>query len=234
MRALINLFVIYRVESFIEHQDACSMGRIGSENYLQPPPACLSRTASSPSPSRDTNLSVPPWAAGTDAAPFPATPIFLSIAATTKNKFRPPPNLELQLRTTDEGDRSTQLQLSIGSSEIINQRIETTGERLREESREQMGIALAEKCYAEEARREARRQIEVAEQELSDVKRIRRCAEAELERARELKEEAAKEMKTAVLRMSCHSCKHNLELQAQYYYCYKTSNICRTGNTQDR
>ncbi|KAI3455125.1 hypothetical protein Pfo_011788 [Paulownia fortunei] len=128
--------VFSRVESFIEHQDACSMGRLRSECHpLQPPPACLSRTASSPSPSSDTNLSVAPWA-GTCALPKPIDPIFLSNAAdargaaTPKNNSRPP-NLELQLLTKASSsidisgnstkldkDHSTQLQLSIGSSEI--------------------------------------------------------------------------------------------------------------------
>lgn len=54
-----------RVESFIEHQDACNMGRIRSESHSLPASAaaCLSRTASSASPSTETNLSAaaPPW-----------------------------------------------------------------------------------------------------------------------------------------------------------------------------
>ncbi|OAY73141.1 Protein SHOOT GRAVITROPISM 5 [Ananas comosus] len=52
--------VFSRVESFIEHQDACSAGRARARAELQtppPPPACLSRTGSSPSPSSDTNFS---------------------------------------------------------------------------------------------------------------------------------------------------------------------------------
>ncbi|XP_054787078.1 zinc finger protein SHOOT GRAVITROPISM 5-like [Prosopis cineraria] len=52
--------VFSRVESFIEHQDNCNMGRLRSETQpplQQQPPACLSRTASSPSPSSETNFS---------------------------------------------------------------------------------------------------------------------------------------------------------------------------------
>ncbi|KAI3463552.1 hypothetical protein Pfo_020215 [Paulownia fortunei] len=136
--------VFSRVESFIEHQDACSMGRLRSESRpLQPQSACLSRTASSPSPSSDTNLSVAPWAAAALALPKPMEPIFLSNAAdaggaaTPKNNSRPP-NLELQLLTKASGsgvdisgtstkideDHSTQLQLSIGSSEINGEKTE--------------------------------------------------------------------------------------------------------------
>ncbi|KAI4341539.1 hypothetical protein MLD38_026251 [Melastoma candidum] len=66
--------VFSRVESFIEHQDSCNTGRLVQTDQLQPqatmtttlynnrhhhqqqqpPQPCLSRTASSPSPSRDT------------------------------------------------------------------------------------------------------------------------------------------------------------------------------------
>ncbi|KAL0441837.1 UNVERIFIED_CONTAM: protein indeterminate-domain 14 [Sesamum radiatum] len=250
--------VFSRVESFIEHQDACSMGRLRSECHpLQPPPACLSRTASSPSPSSDTNLSVAPWAAATRSLPKPIDPIFLSNAAdiggsvTPKNNSRPP-NLELQLLTKasaigidvsgnstklDE-DHSTQLQLSIGSSEIgekteaDNANVNTvnrysprgsssTSEKrslatapavtLREQAQEQLRIAMAEKAYAEEARQQAKRQIELAEQEFANAKRIRQQAQAELEKAQALKEHATMQMNSTILQITCHSCKQKFQ-----------------------
>ncbi|KAE8723972.1 Protein SHOOT GRAVITROPISM 5 [Hibiscus syriacus] len=52
--------VFSRVESFIEHQDACKMSRSRPESQAVRPP-CLSRTASSPNPSRETNFSTVPW-----------------------------------------------------------------------------------------------------------------------------------------------------------------------------
>ncbi|KZV46793.1 protein SHOOT GRAVITROPISM 5-like [Dorcoceras hygrometricum] len=212
--------VFSRVESFIEHQDDCSMGRLRSECPPTPPPtACLSRTASSPSPS--------------------------NCGGANMNNFRPgQPNLELQLLTErnsssainipdystkfDE-DHSTQLQLSIGSSENIEKNEfddrrnagnrcsprgssstsekPTSAARLTELAQEQLALAMAEKAYAEEARRQAKRQIEVAEQQFANAKRIRQQALGELEKAQALKEHAIKQMNSIVLQITCSSCK---------------------------
>ncbi|KAK6153882.1 hypothetical protein DH2020_013521 [Rehmannia glutinosa] len=221
--------VFSRVESFIEHQDACTMGRLRSDSQiLNPPPpaaaACLSRTASSPSPSSDTNLSVvAPWAAGrTLPLQNPIKPIFLKNTAeaggAAANSGRLP-NLELQLLTNTpkpDDEHSTQLQLSIGSSEINGEKTEADSAaaaaaapaRLKEEAQEHLRIAMAEKAYAEEARRQAKRQIEVAEQELTDAKLLRRRAQAELEKAQALKEHAVKQINSTMLEITCHSCKH--------------------------
>ncbi|KAL7099370.1 hypothetical protein ACP275_09G080600 [Erythranthe tilingii] len=239
--------VFSRVESFIEHQDACSMGRLRSDCHpLQPPTACLSRTASSPSPSSDTNLSVaaPPWAAAAGSRALPMkNPIFLTTTAAadaggaaaadinnSNNNYCHPPNLELQLLTkassssaaavsgnnstkpADRDQHSTQLQLSIGSSEIgcsPRGSSTTTGgtAAVKEQAEEQLRVAIAEKAYAEEARQQARRQMELAEQEFAKAKRIRQQAQAELEKAQALKEQAAKQMSSAVLQITCHTCR---------------------------
>ncbi|KAH6829413.1 C2H2-like zinc finger protein [Perilla frutescens var. hirtella] len=257
--------VFSRVESFIEHQDACTLGRLRSEPHpLHPPAVCLSRTASSPSPSSDTNLSVAPWqaAAAGLALPKPMEPIFLTNVVDHGSSR--PPNLELQLLTKassscggggggdvvsgastklDE-DHSTQLQLSIGSSEINggDQKIEadninggvmtisrcsprgssTAGEkpvaaaaaRVKEQAQEQLRIAVAEKAYAEEARQLAKRQIELAEQEFANAKRIRQQSQAELEKAQALKDHATKKINSAMLEITCHSCKHRFQQAA--------------------
>ncbi|PIN10862.1 hypothetical protein CDL12_16543 [Handroanthus impetiginosus] len=236
--------VFSRVESFIEHQDACNMGRLRSENHpLQQPPACLSRTASSPSPSSDTNLSVAPWAAaGPRPLPKPLDqPIFSNNAAdaggaATPNNNSRPPNLELQLLTKasttttaidisgnsiklDE-DHSTQLQLSIGSSDIGDKTeaaVSSTSEKrsaaaaAAAAAEEQWRIAVAEKAYAEEARQQAKRQIELAEQEFANAKRIRQQAQAEMEKAEALKEHATKQMNSTILHITCHSCKQKFQ-----------------------
>ncbi|XP_073124684.1 protein indeterminate-domain 14-like [Henckelia pumila] len=220
--------VFSRVESFIEHQDACSMGRLRSECHpLHAPPPCLSRTASSPSPSN-----------GGGAANM------------NNNNCTRHPNLELQLLTAErntaaaffyapdhystklEDDHSTQLQLSIGSSENVEKNeaddrrnagnlcsprgSSSTSEkpvsaaeaaRLAEVAQEQLRVAVAEKAYAEEARRQAKRQIEVAEQQFANAKRIRQQALGELEKAQALKEHAMRQMNSIVLQITCTSCK---------------------------
>ncbi|XP_042000895.1 zinc finger protein SHOOT GRAVITROPISM 5-like [Salvia splendens] len=218
--------VFSRVESFIEHQDACSMGRLRSDAHplqQQQPPACLSRTALSPSPSSDTNLSAP-WQAAL-ALPKPNESLFL----TSMGEAVRPPNLELQLLTKSSGEeQSTQLQLSIGSSEINGEaemvsrcsprgssnaggRPAAAAARVNEQAQEQLRVAMAEKAYAEEARQVAKRQIEAAEQEFANAKRIRQAAQAELEKAQALKESATKKINAAMLEITCHSCKSKFQ-----------------------
>ncbi|KAL6517926.1 hypothetical protein OROMI_033627 [Orobanche minor] len=241
--------VFSRVESFIEHQDACSMGRLRSESHPPRPPstaaACLSRTVptSSASPSSDdTNLSV------ALAFPRPTEPFFLAhtadpgcgASAAFRNNSNHP-NLELQLLTTStawhlDEPRSTQLQLSIGSSSEINgdnkteadNNSSTTDEKpgattlspaaaaakLKEEAHEQLMMAKAEKAYAEEARRQAKRYMEAAEQELADARGIRRKAQADLEEARTLQNEAVEKTNSTILQITCHACKHKFQRAA--------------------
>ncbi|XWS50886.1 hypothetical protein CRYUN_Cryun12cG0128400 [Craigia yunnanensis] len=234
--------VFSRVESFIEHQDVCHMRLIRPESQaLQP--ACLSRTASSPSPSSDNNFSTAPWPS-------------LVLAKTTDTMFFSPTkdnfpknahyhNLELQLLTTlnppevsvspkNHDNHSTQLQLSIGSSDI-SEKIESTAtfakkdaskksthqeihekpvfdaSRLKEQAREQLRLAMAEKAYSEEARQQAKRQIELAEHEFAKAKRIRQQAQAELEKAQALKDHAVKQINSTILQITCHACKQRFQ-----------------------
>ncbi|KAA8541417.1 hypothetical protein F0562_025380 [Nyssa sinensis] len=230
--------VFSRVESFIEHQDACTMGRLRPESQaLQP--ACLSRTASSPSPSSDTNMStVPNWPGG----------LIMSTRRrdgdTTPSKNSHCHNLELQLLSTTstaldtwvspkaDENHSTQLQLSIGSSDFTEknelditaksslsnnrhtsspQKAVFAASRLKEEAREQLKVAMAEKSYADEARQQAKRQIEIAEQEFTNAKRIRQQAQAELDRAQALKEHAMKQISSTILQITCHACKQQFQ-----------------------
>nr|XP_009777609.1 PREDICTED: protein SHOOT GRAVITROPISM 5-like [Nicotiana sylvestris] len=225
--------VFSRVESFIEHQDACSMGRLRSESQSLHPSNCLSRTASSPSPSSDTNLSTTPW----------ATTLLQNLSSSTathhvnpniiKNSTKQRHNLELQLLTTTTSssspfdvsvsskpneDHSTyNLQLSIGSSDF-NERNESSENataldalKLKDEAREQLKLAMAEKAYAEEARQQTKRQIELAEQEFANAKRIRQQAQVELDKANALKKQAIKQINSTLSQITCHSCKHKFQ-----------------------
>uniref|UniRef100_A0A2N9F2X3 C2H2-type domain-containing protein n=1 Tax=Fagus sylvatica TaxID=28930 RepID=A0A2N9F2X3_FAGSY len=219
--------VFSRVESFIEHQDACKV-RQGRPEIQALRPACSSRTASSTSPSSDTNTFSIAQMPGLPT-PKPVEPVFLSseqnnIASTSKVQHH---NLELQLlpssnalslRDSDE-IYATHLKLSIGSCDggtgkrniesnniVSNERtMEVT--RLKEFANEELKLAMAEKAYAEEARREAKRQIEIAELDFANAKRIRQQAQAELEKAQVLKDQATKKISSTMLQITCQACK---------------------------
>ena len=121
------LCIYTRVESFIEHQDACDMGRLRPET--RPPPACLSRTASSPSRSSETNFSTGPnnWnnngpvmKNNNNSKPMMTEPAALLLLNPTMNntnttsggvhetssinKYEMCPNLDLRLSTTTSGN----------------------------------------------------------------------------------------------------------------------------------
>ncbi|KAK9074457.1 hypothetical protein SSX86_007055 [Deinandra increscens subsp. villosa] len=182
--------VFSRVESFIEHQDACIVRRIHPDLPAFQP-ACSSRTASSTSPSSDTNPSTIPSMQRMTQTPFSRTQ-------------DAPNNLELQLLPSSSAykhnnDNRTNLNLSIGSGISFP----------KEE--EKMKVAIAEKEFAEEARLHAKKQIETAEFEFANAKRIRKQAQAELERATNLREHATKRISSTMLEITCHSCKQRFQ-----------------------
>ncbi|KAL6001067.1 hypothetical protein ACLOJK_006794 [Asimina triloba] len=240
--------VFSRVESFIEHQDACNASRLRPE-LQTPQPACLSRTASSPSPSSETNFSAATWPAVAGIrlqqqkqAAATTAPIFLCSDRTgpPATPAAPPDahhnhNLELQLLpssnpqypntfflssthpNSDETD-ATRLQLSIGTSTLSNSEADpndsakkSTVEELKDQAREQLRLAVAEKAFADEARQQAKRQMELAEQEFANAKRIRQHAQAELEKAQILKEHATKQINATLLQITCHACKQRFQ-----------------------
>lgn len=172
--------VFSRVESFIEHQDTCTIKRIRPNlQTLQPTTACSSST----SLSSDTNL--PKLA----IMPLPNST-----------------NLELGLRSTSHPENIIEephLKLSIGSSLSP-----------KNGHHEVLNLVMAEKAYAEEARRNAKREMEYAEREFENAKRIRQQAQGEIERAKKLKEEAIKRISSSILEITCHACKNEFQQNA--------------------
>jgi len=83
--------------------------------------------------------------------------------------------------------------------------------RLKEFAAEELKLAMAEKAYAEEARKEAKRQIEIAELEFENAKRIRKQAQSELAKAEELRKQAMKKISSTVLEITCQSCKQQFQ-----------------------
>nr|KYP61269.1 Zinc finger protein JACKDAW [Cajanus cajan] len=199
--------VFSRVESFIEHQDACTVRQHRPElQALQP--ACSSRTASSASPSSEANFSIAPPLQGlplpkpSDQPPTTTTTVLLT-SEIHNNKSTTSHNLELQLLP------------SINSQEKRNSKENhETLARLKEFASEELKLAMAEKAYAEEARREAKCQIEIAELEFENAKRIRKQAQAELAKAEELRKQAIKKISSTVMEITCHSCKQQFQASA--------------------
>ncbi|XP_010917290.1 zinc finger protein SHOOT GRAVITROPISM 5 [Elaeis guineensis] len=215
--------VFSRVESFIEHQDACNAGRARAElQTLQP--ACLSRTASSPSRSSDTNFSQAGWPGlpmpnlatiflHNDQIPSPQsdhrrthhTELQLLPPSNTKSTSLPSPILS----PTSHEAHATKLQLSIGpgGDRAPPEEPGSAAVRFKEEAREQLRLAMAEKALADEARQQAKRQIELAEQEFANAKRIRHQAQVEINRAHALREHAVKQINSTLLQITCYACK---------------------------
>ncbi|CAL5213929.1 unnamed protein product [Lathyrus oleraceus] len=216
--------VFSRVESFIEHQDACNVRGKNQQPEFQATtiqPACSSRTASSTSPSSEANFSV--------SAPLQGLPIILP-KPFDKPSTSHQHNLELQLllpsstnpraekqNPNHQNYETTHLKLSIGSNNesekqrnsISTSTLEVT--RLKEYNTEELKLAMAEKSYAEEARKEAKRQIEIAEVEFENAKRIRKQAQDELGKAEALRKQAVKKISNTVMEITCQACKQQFQ-----------------------
>ncbi|KAL2343563.1 hypothetical protein Fmac_004848 [Flemingia macrophylla] len=238
--------VFSRVESFIEHQDACTVRQHRPElQALQP--ACSSRTASSASPSSEANFNIAPPLQGlplpkpSDQPPTTSTIILTS--EIHNNKSTTSHNLELQLlpssinsqeKRNSKENHETRLKLSIGScgNDKGNESLRACSgarrsppaaernvseystmevARLREFAGEELKLAMAEKAYAEEARREAKCQIDIAELEFENAKRIRKQAQAELAKAEELRKQAIKKISSTVMEITCQTCKQQFQ-----------------------
>ncbi|KVH88367.1 protein SHOOT GRAVITROPISM 5-like [Cynara cardunculus var. scolymus] len=188
--------VFSRVESFIEHQDACTVRRIHADlPGFQP--ACSSRTASSTSPSNDMNFSSIPTIPRLPHIQPPPQTVFSQTHEDIQN------NLELQLLPSlslyeQNNTHQTHLNLSIGSGLSLHRE-------------EELKIAMADKAFAEDARNQAKKQIEMAEMEFENAKRIRQQAQVELERAKVLREQATKKISSTMLEITCYSCRQRFE-----------------------
>ncbi|KAE8653722.1 Protein SHOOT GRAVITROPISM 5 [Hibiscus syriacus] len=205
--------VFSRVESFIEHQDACTVQRVRPGSQVVVQPAYASRVMSSTSPSSDINFSIArKTATPLLGLPMPRStePVFLySHASTEISDHRLHGGLELQLLPSPN---THSLKLSIGSSDGFEKTEANKLSNATEKSFEALKeVAMAEKVYAEKARQEAKRQVEMAELEFSTAKRIRQQAQDELEKAQVLKDEATKKMNAIIMQITCQACKHQFQ-----------------------
>ncbi|KAJ8760567.1 hypothetical protein K2173_015234 [Erythroxylum novogranatense] len=214
--------VFSRVESFIEHQDACTVRPVQAE--VQAIELIRSSRPAS-SPSSDANFSTAPLT----EVPLPrqSEPVSLyperndTSTKSTKNEH----NAELQFLPCEY--YAANLNLSIGSSSNqlgenksemagLERNIEQTvnAAKLKELANEQLRIAMAEKSYAEDARERAKRQIEIAELEFANAKRIRQKAQAEVEKAQVLREQARMKISSTIFQITCQACKQLFQASA--------------------
>ncbi|KAJ0037408.1 hypothetical protein Pint_22515 [Pistacia integerrima] len=206
--------VFSRVESFIEHQDACTMRRVQPElQGLQP--ACSSRTASSTSPSSDANFSIAPPLSGLPKQK-PEEPVF-SFSTTLHNSStsqQQEHNLELQLQpsisNTNNAVRhscenyATHLKLSIGSSDIGGggeKNIEAINNLNLEKNKGGTDPATLEatrlKEFANEQLKLAMAEKVFAEEARQQAKRQIEIAEIEFANAKRIRQQAQSELEKA-------------------------------------
>ncbi|KAL5721953.1 hypothetical protein ACHQM5_005531 [Ranunculus cassubicifolius] len=206
--------VFSRVESFIEHQDACNAGRIRSSDIQTMQPACLSRTASSPSPSSDTNFSTAPWPGLRVTKPTSTSAENVFLHNMSNNNCTTPTNhhhnLELQLlpssnqisnsslnRNSEENhNHATQLHLSIGSSEKTDS--EKSSPRKKNTSEESsMSMSSRIKEQAQEQMKQAMAEKMFAEEARKQAKRQIELAEQEFANAKRIRQQAQAELDKA-------------------------------------
>ncbi|XP_022775231.1 protein SHOOT GRAVITROPISM 5-like [Durio zibethinus] len=206
--------VFSRVESFIEHQDACQMVRVRPEaQTLQP--ACLSRTASRPSPSSDTNFNTATWPSLVLARTKDT--VFLSPTKDNSPKNAHYHNLELQLLTTSNppevsvfpkkhDNQSTQLQLSTVSSDTVEKIESTVTCTEKDKSKKSTHQEIHEKpvFVTSRLKEEARKQLWLAmaekayaEEARQQAKRQIELAEQEFTKAKRIRQQAQAELEKA-------------------------------------
>ncbi|XP_047086013.1 protein indeterminate-domain 16-like [Lolium rigidum] len=170
--------VFSRVESFIEHQDACNSGRIRGEAAGVPPVLPALR----PSVMRH------PVSGG--APPTPPPELQLLPAATKA----PPTNISLFSASHEPHTTTTKLELSIGGPD---------GAAPDDDGREEVRRAMQEKACADAERARARDEAAAAERALEEARRARQRARGELERACALRDHAAR----LLAQVTCHACR---------------------------
>lgn len=206
--------VFSRVESFIEHQDSCKLGHHQQQSEQKIP--CLSRTASSPtpSPSSDTNFSFLKQNQtfsttidhhhhdGADKYSTKTTIIPQRIISHNHHQ-----NLDLQLSTNSTSihvsvspkrheNYSTHLQLSIGSCNYGEKNDHDSNSNNHDDD-EKLGF-LRLKEEAKEQMRVAMEEKAVAEEARNEAKKQIELAEKELVNAKRMRQQAQAELQRAL------------------------------------
>lgn len=107
-----------------------------------------------------------------------------------------------------------QLSIGVGGGAADDGQAASAAARLKEEAREQLRLAMAERAAAEDARAQARRQAELAEHELASARRMRQQAQAELGRAHALRDHAVRQVDATLLQVTCYACRGKFRARA--------------------
>ncbi|KAJ3677060.1 hypothetical protein LUZ60_002784 [Juncus effusus] len=190
--------VFSRVESFIEHQDTCNVGKSRPSD------------ATSPSPSSDLIANPTAWP---DTMPRPSD---ISAHASHQNPMTH--SLELQLLPASAVSHSiqtapsssglaydeTRLQLCIGYGTNRTNHDELV--QVKEATKDHLKPKVDH-----EARQYAKRQVELAEQELANAKRMRQHAMIELNNAYAIRDHAIRQINATLQQITCCACKHKFQ-----------------------
>lgn len=169
-----------RVESFIEHQDACNSGRMRGEAGAVPSALPVLRPIVIRHPATGVPSTPPPelqLLPAATKAPVNATPAVFS--------------------TSHEPHATTKLELSIGPV------APSDGVSGADDGREEVMRAMQEKAAADAERARAREEAAAAERALEEARRARQRARGELEKACALRDHAAR----LLAQVTCHACR---------------------------
>ncbi|CAD6202809.1 unnamed protein product [Miscanthus lutarioriparius] len=200
--------VFSRVESFIEHQDACNSSRMRGEAVVAVPPTALPvirpavprhpPTVAPPPPV----LQLLPASSAAASAPLLTSTTTTSLSTTTTTASQQQePHAAAAAATT------TKLQLSIGPTVTAGVDAAASagavGEEEEDSEAEELRRAVEEKAAADAARERARGEAAAAERALDEARRARQRARADLEKACALRDHTA----LLLAQVTCHACR---------------------------
>nr|AAO06972.1 Hypothetical protein [Oryza sativa Japonica Group] len=201
MKYIISLSnIAIKVESFIEHQDACNSGRVRGEVV----PVATTLPVIRPAALRHHHHHPPP--PPPELQLLPASTTAPLAAAFSSNSTTTGSSSHEQHATTMT---TTKLQLSIGPAAVVAAASGGGGACAaaaggeEEQQREEVRRALEEKTAADAARERAREEAAAAERALEDARRARHRARGELEKALALRDHAAR----LIAQVTCHACR---------------------------
>ncbi|PAN50692.1 hypothetical protein PAHAL_9G538800 [Panicum hallii] len=188
--------VFSRVESFIEHQDACNSSRMRGEVAVTSTLPVIRPAVPRPHPpavAARPELQLLP--ASSTAAPVTTATALSTITAATTTASQAEPHAAA----------ATKLQLSIGPTVTTAASDGAAAAAVGggEEDAEELSRAVEEKAEADAARERARAEAAAAERALEEARRARQRARADLEKACALRDHAAR----LLAQVTCHACR---------------------------